>query len=251
MATLPALPEDPGPAIAALARRYRRAGGPVIALLNRLGGRIEGQLAQLPPAARRRIDRLVRAVLERSLALAVEGRRAPDLGPAAAPAVAALTGAVGGAGGLATAVAELPVTVTLILSAVCRAAEAAGFDPAEPAVRAEVLRVLADGGPLSRDDGVNTAFLGARLALTGGTVQKLLATVVPAFSAVLAQKLAAQTVPVLGALSGAAVNAAYLGYFRELAAVRFGLLALAARHGAERVHAEFARAAEPARVRQA
>lgn len=250
METLPALSaQDPAPEIAALAARYRRANGPVIALMNRLGGRIEEQMAQLPPQLRLRVERVTREALERAMTLAAwGGRRAPRLGPAAAPMVAALTGAAGGVGGLATAAAELPVTITLILHTIARAAEAEGFDPAEPSVRAQCLRVLAAGSPAAGDDGVNTSFIGARLALSGGAVQKLLAAVAPGLAAALTRKLAAQAVPVLGAVTGAALNAAYISYYRELAHIRFALMRLAVFHGAERVTAEFSALAEPARI---
>ncbi len=249
MTPLPAvLSEDPQAEIEALARRWRRAGGPVITLLNRIGGSMEEATRALPAGMRERIDAVVRAGLDRSLALAVEGRRAPDLGPRAAPAAAAQAGALGGAGGLPTALAELPVTLTLILSAICRAAEAEGFDPADPLVRAEVLRTLGQGGPAARDDGLDMAFLGARLALTGGALQKLLATVAPVVSALLARSLAAKAVPVLGAAAGAAVNAAYLSYWREAARVRFALLRLSVLHGPDRVAVLFAEATRPAPV---
>lgn len=246
----PVLP-DPGPEIEALARCWRRAGGPLIAVLNRLGGQLEQAMGTLPDGLRARTTELVRAGLERSLALAVAGRHAPDLGPRAAPAAAALAGALGGAGGLPTALAELPVTVTLILSAIARAAEAEGFDPADPWVRAEILRTLADGDPLDRDDGVDTAFLGARLALSGGAMQKLLATVAPALAALLTRALAAKAVPLLGAAAGAAVNAAYLTYFRDCARVRFALLRLSMQHGPDLIASRFAEATRPIPLRRA
>jgi hypothetical protein len=44
---------------------------------------------------------------------------------------------------------------------------------------------------------------------------------------VLGQKLAAQTVPVLGAVAGAATNYAYTSYYQEMAHVHFGLRKLA------------------------
>ena len=53
---------------------------------------------------------------------------------------------------------------------------------------------------------------------------------------------------VLGAVAGAGLNAAFLGYYREVAHVRFGLLRLCERHGAERVIAAFGKAVQPVRV---
>lgn len=237
---LPA-PFDPDPTleIAVLARRLVRANGPVMALVNKLGGKLEGQMDHLPVQLRMRVEAITGAALERALSVAVQGNRAPDLGPKAAPALAALTGAIGGAGGLATALAELPVTVTVILHAILRAAEAEGFDTSLPEVRAECLRVLGSGGPLDDDDGVNTSFIGARLTLSGPAVHKLLATVVPGFATALTQKLAAQAIPVLGAVTGAALNATFLSYYRELAHIRFALLRLSIKHGAVPVRQAF------------
>ena len=48
-APLPAVRDDPSAEIARLAARYRRANGPVMALMNRIGGRIEDRLGGLPP----------------------------------------------------------------------------------------------------------------------------------------------------------------------------------------------------------
>ena len=251
METLPVLHDDLAPQIAVLAQRYRRANGPVVALLNRFGGQIEAALKVLPPAVRARIETVTAEALNRAFSLAVLGRHAPALGARASQTVAMLTGAAGGIGGLPTALAEIPVTITVFLHVIARAAEAEGFDPSAPEIRAECLRVLAAGSPVASDDGVNTAFLSARLTLTGPAVSGLVATVAPGLAAILTRKLAAQAVPILGAITGAALNAAYLGYYRELARIRFALLRLGALHGAERVVADFSRAAEPARVTRA
>ena len=251
METLPALHEDLSPQIATLAQRYRRANGPVVTLLNRFGGRIEEAMKVLPEAAQARIESVTAQALERAFSVAVLGRHAPAMGHRAAQTLAMLTGALGGIGGLPTALAEIPVTITVFLHVIARAAEAEGFDPNAPEIRAECLRVLSAGSPLAADDGVNTAFLSARLTLTGPAVRGLLATVAPGLAAVLTRKLAAQAVPVLGAVTGAALNAAYLTYYRELAEIRFALLRLGALHGAERVVADFARAAEAPRVTKA
>jgi hypothetical protein len=247
-APLPAVRDDPSAEIALLAARYRRANGPVISLMNRLGGRVEDRLGVLPPEVRARIERVTRLALERGYHLAASGRHAPDFGPRGPMALAALTGAAGGAGGLATSIAELPVTIAVILHAIRRAAAEEGFDPDDPAIRLEALRVFAVGSPLAADDGVNTAFLGVRMAVTGPALQRLLASVAPRLAAALGQKLMAQAVPVLGAVAGAGLNAAFLGYYREVAHVRFGLLRLSERHGAERVIAAFGQAVQPARI---
>jgi EcsC protein family len=243
------LPPDLRIEIAELALRHRRANGPVMALVNRLGGTLETQLALIPEPVRARIEAVVADALATSYGLA---GRAPEFGGEQGPLMAAMaSGAAGGAGGIVTSVAELPVTITLILRAIRMAARETGFDPDAPNIRAECLKVFASGGPLGADDAINTSFLSARLTITGPALQKIIATVAPKLAAAMGQKLAAQAVPVLGAVTGAALNAAFLRYYREVARIRFALLRLAETHGAEAVLDQFVAAASALPIRKA
>lgn len=225
--------------VTALAARWRRANGPLMSGLNRLGGKLEQKLVILPESLRSSVESLTLRALERAYGLAGTADRLPDPKGRASMAAMMVSGAAGGVGGLPTAVAELPFTVTLLLSAIRREAEAAGLDPDHPWIRAEALRVLASGSPAEADDGIDTAFVSARLALNGPALQKLISTVAPKLATALGQKLAAQAVPVIGAVSGAAINAAFLRYYREMAAIRFALLALSEQHGAAPVLTAF------------
>ena len=236
--------------IAALARSYRTANGQVMSLVNRIGGSVEGQLALLPQSLRLQIDRVTEAALQTALTAAAIGNRAPATGPRGTLAAVMATGAAGGMGGLPSAIAELPLTITLLLHAIRTEAKAAGFDPDTPAIRAACIQVFAAGSPMAGDDGLNTAFLSARLTVTGPALQKIIATIAPRLATAMGQKLIAQTVPVLGAISGAALNAAYLGYYREMARIRFALLRLAQTHGPEPVLTAFQNACAPPRIRQ-
>ena len=231
--------------IAALVRAARRANGPVMAVVNRLGGGVERQLSVLPAPVRAEVERLTAQALMAAHGVAGIGGEAEGRGTLAAVLA---TGAAGGAGGLLTSVAELPVTITVILRAIRAEAKRAGFDPAEDGIRAACLEVFAAGSPLAGDDGVNSAFLSARLTVTGPALQKLVASVAPRLAAALGQKLAAQAVPILGALTGAALNAAFLRYYREMARIRFQLMRLSVQHGAEVVMARFAAASVPAQI---
>jgi len=241
-------PDDAELEIVALAVRYRRANGPVMRLVNRLGGSLESNFALVPDALRHEIEAAVARALHLAYGLA---GRAPDLGRGGPLAAVMASGAAGGAGGLATTLAELPVTVTVILTAIQRAAREAGFDPDDPWVRDECLRVFGQGSPLAADDGIDTSLFAARLTIGGAALHGLIAKIAPKLAAVLGQKLAAQAVPILGAVSGAALNAVFLRYFREMAHVRFSLVRLAATHGAEPVLAAFQKAAAPGRILRA
>jgi hypothetical protein len=249
---LPMVLQDPETEISTLARRYRRAGGPVVMIMTKLGGSFERQLSALPEGLRTRVGQVTEAALSASWGIADLGARVlPQPGRRGSMVAAVASGAAGGAGGLATSLAELPVTVTVILHAIRAEAVAAGYDPADPSVRADCLKVFAAGSPLSRDDGVDTSFLSARMTLTGPALQQLIQTVAPKLAAALSQKLAAQAVPILGAATGAALNAAYLSYYRELAAIRFALRRLAERHGEAQVLEAFGRATTPPPVTKA
>ncbi len=235
--------DDPARAVAALALRWRRARGPVMILADRFGGLVEARLVQLPPGTRATVESLAARLLESAYDVAgkagtATGGRADAARQVTMAAVIA-SGAAGGAGGITTALAELPFTVTAILHAIRAEARRAGFDPDDPWIRAEALRTFGTGHPASEEGGIDTGFLSARLALSGPALQRLIATVAPKLAAALSQKLAAQSVPVLGALSGAALNAAFLGHYREAAAIRFALMRLAQAHGAGPVLAAF------------
>jgi len=115
-------------------------------------------------------------------------------------------------------------------------------------VRAACLQVFAAGTPLATDDGLNTGFLSARLTLTGPAIRQIITTIAPRLAAAMGQKLVAQAVPVLGAMTGAALNAAYLGYYREMARIRFALARLAEVHGAAPVLQAFSAATAPPRI---
>lgn len=221
-------PLDPDAEITRLARRYKAAGGLGIQILNTLGTQAESLLSRLPKPVRAQLDGASRAALVQAMAAASRSRRmVPDQAEWLNTAVSTAMGAAGGFGGLPTALAELPVTTTLLLRVIEGVAVEHGFDPGAESVRFDCVQVFAAAGPLAHDDGSDLAFLSARVALTGGAVQAIIARVAPRLAVVMGQKLAAQTVPVLGAVAGAATNYAYTSYYTDVAHVHFGLRRLA------------------------
>lgn len=228
--------------IAGFALRLRRANGPVMRLMNGMGTKIETRLEALPVNLRKLLASGTAELLETSYVVA--GRfgahpAMPDTGDWGHQVAALTGGALGGVGGIGTAMLELPATVTLFFSAMQKVAGQYGFDPAAEDTRRMCLEIFGSGGPLDGDDGVDTSFIGARMAMNGTTVQALISQVAPAVAAVLGRKLATQAVPVLGAAAGAGVNLAFLSYYRDMAHVRFGLTQLAETYGLDVVEAQF------------
>ena len=211
-----------------LAKRYRNASGAGIQLLNLIGGQTENLLEKLPAPVRDRLTGQTETALRVALKAAQGSRRAvPDQPGWLNTAVTTAMGAAGGFGGLPSALAELPVTTTVLLRAITGIAAEHGFDPEEEGVQFDAIQVFAAAGPLEQDDGSDLAFISTRVLVTGGALQALIARVAPRLAVVLGQKLAAQTVPVLGAVAGAATNFAYTSYYQDMAHVHFGLRRLA------------------------
>ena len=212
----------------ALAKRYKSAGGLGISVLNLVGGSADSLLKTLPEGVRGNLEAATVTALNQAMKAANSSRNVvPDQKSWLNQTVSAALGAAGGAGGLPTALAELPVTTTLLLRVIQGVAVEHGFDPKSENVQFDCVHVFSAAGPLSDDDGADLGFLAARVTLTGKAMQSLIAKVAPRLAVVLGQKLAAQAVPVLGAVAGAATNYAYTSYYQDMAHIHFGLRKLA------------------------
>lgn len=211
-----------------LARRYAGAGGLGVDLLNALGTQADALVERLPEPLRARLTDATAQALQSAMRAAHGSRKVvPDQAGWLNASVSAAMGAAGGFGGLPTALAELPVTTALLLRVIEGVAAEHGFDPTEENVRFDCVQVFSSAGPLEHDDGADLAFLSARMTLSGAAVQALITRIAPRLGVVLGQKLAAQAVPVLGAVAGAATNYTYTRYYTEMAHVHFGLRRLA------------------------
>lgn len=211
-----------------IAHRYKNAGGVGINVLNLIGGSAESLIDQLPDGVRQNLETATIAALNQAMRAAHSSRQmVPDQKSWLNQVVSTAMGAAGGAGGLPTALAELPVTTTLLLRVIQGVAVEHGFDAEAENVQFDCVQVFAAAGPLSGDDGADLGFLSARLTLSGKAMQAVIAKIAPKLAVVLGQKLAAQAVPVLGAVAGAATNYAYTSYYEDIAHVHFGLRKLA------------------------
>ncbi|CUH39158.1 EcsC protein family protein [Jannaschia seosinensis] len=211
-----------------LAEKLRDASGVGLQLLNMVGTQAENLIDMLPQTVRGGLERATAAALEQSFRAAAASRgRVADTSDWLTRAITLGTGAAGGFGGLASALAELPVTTTIILRAIQGIADEHGFDPAKPEVRAACLKVFAAAGPLDDDDGSDLSFITLRLSVTGPALSGMIAKIAPRLAVPLGQKLAAQAVPVLGLAAGAATNYVFTSYYQEMARVQFGLMRLA------------------------
>jgi EcsC protein family len=262
-------------------RRLERP-GTFIRLANAAGKPAEMILERLPEWARNSIQRAVMRALTRAIDWAAvtvvdgAGPRFERL-PVEPGRISALThtvtagalGALGGFFGLAALPIELPITTLVMLRSIAAIAQQSGSDLRLTATRLECVSVLSMGGPSNLDDRMESSYLSTRAGLgllmreasgfiagksaaqisqaieegTAPQVVRLIAKIGSRFGYVAADLAYAEMVPVVGAMGGLAVNAAFTNYFNGLAQSHFGIRRL------ERVHGEAAVRREIERIR--
>ncbi len=221
------------------ARRILEHPGLASRMADFLGRPVEGLLKVLPAGG----QRLAHGVVERALQTALRAAMKSLRGAAPEPsrnrlhkAMVGATGAVGGFFGLAGVAIELPVSTTLMLRSIAEIARSRGEDLTSAEARVECLSVFALGGRSRADDAAESAYFALRatlakavseaaqhlashgLAAKGAPVlARLLAQIAGRFESTLAEKVALQSLPLLGGATGAALNVAFIDHFQDMA----------------------------------
>ena len=175
-------------------------------------------------------------------------------------AALAASGAAGGALGFVALPFEIPASTVLLLRAIADVARAEGEDMADPQTALACLEVFALGGRTEADDHLNSSYFAIRTLLARSMSEasryviqkglvdeaapvmvKLAAKIAARFGVALSQKMAAQAIPVIGAMGGAAVNLAFLQHFEQIAEGHFTVRRLERLYGAAPVRAEYER----------
>src|SRR6202142_54883 len=228
-------------------------------------GRPVGMLSRaMPQSARRVIAHVSETALRGALKLAL---RTLDLNASAKPAnrahrlAAAASGAVGGALGLAALPFELPISTTILLRSIAEIAREEGEDLSAPEAAFACVEVFALGGQAGGETTTfESGYFSVRAALAksvsdsarfvaaeGVTAQsapviaRLISQIAARFGIVGSEKVAAQAAPILGAIGGAAINAAFADHFQTLARGHFIVRRLERQHGARVVAFEYQR----------
>ena len=209
-------------------------------MLSRLGLQAETLLDRLPTSLREGLNKSSERALWMAARVARQSHRLPPQPRWAETGLTAGLGALGGVGGVTATAAEIPATVTLLLRRIQQVGAAHGFDPRADNVAFDSLRVFADSGPLTSDDGADAGFLSVRLAASGETLFRMVQVVAPRLAVAMGKKAALQVVPVLGAAAGAGVNLLYTRHYDIVSQVHFGLRRLAADTGLPVVELEAA-----------
>lgn len=189
--------------------------------------------------------------------------------------IAVLAGAAGGAFGISSLPVELPFSTTIMLRSIADIARAEGQDLSDPRTAIACLEVFALGRGQGSDQvvtadvdesnfrdrtAVETGYFALRallaksvneaasyLAARGTTLEaapalvRLVAQIGSHFGVAVSQKFMAQSIPLLGAAGGAAINYAFVEHFQTVARGHFTVLRLERRYGASIIRAEYER----------
>jgi len=226
-----------------------------------LGAPLEYGLKKLPTGWQDKVREASQSALERALDVALktlDGTPSgnPELARKLHKVAVAMTGTAGGALGLLTLAIELPITTGIMLRAIAYIARAEGEDLDTHGARLACIEVFALGGSRPRDDAAETGYFAVRIALArevtkaaehilrrGLTEQgapamvRLVTRVAQRFSVQVSEKVAAEAVPIIGAMGGATINVLFIDHFQSMARGHFTVRRLERRYGQASVRA--------------
>jgi hypothetical protein len=178
-------------------------------------------------------------------------------------AMAALSGAAGGAFGIASLPIELPFSTAIMLRSIGDIARSQGEDLSNPETALACLEVFALGSHNQSGDFMESGYFAVRGLLAKSVTEagryliergaadeaapvllRLISQIASRFGVVVSQKVVAQTVPVLGAAGGAAINYAFINHFQTIAHGHFTVRRLERIYGIEVIKAEYQRLTE-------
>jgi len=234
-------------------------------LTNMVGKPIELIGYALPASASQAITAATSKALEMALEVALRSmHQAPRAGSQRLhKALATASGAVGGAFGLAALPIELPLSTIIMLRSIAEIARSEGEDLSDPEAALSCVQVFALGGRPGSADASESGYFAvrgmlaksvtqaARFVVERGVVEeggpilvRFITQVASRFGLVVTQKLAAQAIPLVGALGGAAVNYAFIEHFQEVARGHFTVRRLERAYGKEAVRKAYERFAQ-------
>jgi EcsC protein family len=225
-----------------------------------IGAPIEQVLRLFPRSWHDRVHGVAQTAIARAYHAAVASLEpsAPASGPVAPHrALAMATGAIGGFFGLPALLVELPATTILMLRAIADTARRHGEPLEDYDTRLACLEVFALGSRGTADDYAEIGYYEVRIGLAVhfaaatslalGLESRaalpapvgLIRALASRFGVVVSDKAAAQMVPVLGAIAGGLVNAAFMDHFQKVAEGHFTVRRLERRYGSDLVESAY------------
>lgn len=207
----------------------------------KLGGRSLGVSAHL----QEKVQNLANVTVEYAFDMAVIGMNINNndfkdsskykiIRRSAMQAMVVTSGAIGGFTGISGLIPDISFTTLALMREIAAIAREEGEDLSSEEAKRACLEVFAlrSFGNIGRAEGESEiGFFSARLMLRGRPMVMLMADISYQYGLSLTQKLSLQMMPVVSALCGASLNAAFLAHYRSLARVHFIARRLEREHG--------------------
>src|SRR5580704_3542151 len=233
----------------------------------KLGMPVEVLLHRLPAPAQSVIQATVDRALEQCLRIAVKAPKAKSSVTTykrSHTAAAAVTGAVGGFFGLPGLLVELPITTTLMLHSIVEIARSQGEDFLNPESSLACLEVFALSPQNTHETAKDSAYYATRTALAQVTREAVsyvtqkgiakesapalisfLGKIASRFGLEVSEKVAAELVPIAGAVGGLTLNIMFSHHFQGLAEGHFTIRRLERKYGSQAVRQDYELANSP------
>lgn len=224
-------------------------------LTNAIGASIEKGFDFLPQGWHDMVEKSTNKALwvsVNSAILTLDARKKQEANNRFHKVMAAGVGAAGGFWGLPALTVELPLSTTIMLRSIADVARSEGHDLGESAIKISCIEVFAFGGPEENDDGVETGYFAVRTAMAKAVNEatkfiakkglteasapplvRFITQVASRFGIQVTEKIAAQSIPLLGAAGGAVINSLFIDHFQAMARGHFIVLRLEQKYGAD------------------
>ncbi len=226
-----------------------------------IGMPIDTAMSALPGHWSRVVSRITKKALEKALDAALFSLREKPVRPKNKihSLMVGVSGAVGGSFGIAALAVELPVSATIMLRSIADIARSHGENLNELESKMACLTVFAlSGGGGKKAEAADTSYYAVRSFLTKAisdttnhiavhglskegapVLVNLINAVSVRFSIPVTGKLAAQTLPVVGAMSGASVNWLFIRHYQKMAKAHFMVRSLERKYGPATIEATY------------
>ncbi len=245
-----------------------------------VGTPVERLIERLPDGVQSEINGATEHALTKALAVAaktLDGNQAKAPWNLTHKIAATASGVAGGMFGAPALFVELPITTMIILRSIGDIARSKGEKLSDPETRLACLEVFALGsgddrrpggavevlneGARSEEGLIRVGYFVTRAALaqqvtaaaeiltkgttlvTSSAMTRLISNIASRFGVAVSEKVAAQAVPIVGAIGGGLINALFVDHFQNTADAHFTVRMLERKYGADVVKREYERIA--------
>lgn len=212
-----------------------------IQIANKIGKPIELGLNKLPEKFREQINKVVHKSIEKALDyITYSFNEKIRINPLTYKIASAASGFGGGFFGLPGLFIELPITTMMILRAILETGKNKGENINDLQTRLSCIEVFALGGTSLKDNASESGYYTVRFVMTKAIKEvakyitgkglaeegapfllRLITSISARYGIIVSEKVMAQSLPILGGLTGATINTIFMDHYQKMATGHF------------------------------